>query len=130
MRRERKPDADLAGRKVLIVEDEFYLATEIAEQVERAGGIVLGPFRDASASLEHLDAGPDCAVVAINLGQGPSFMVAEALQRHGVPFLFLTGYDAAMIPPQFAHVERIEKPANTSRVIDAIARLSGDGGVH
>jgi CheY-like chemotaxis protein len=125
MIRERKPDADLCGAKILIVEDEYYLATEIAEQVERAGGTVLGPFPDGPASLEQLDADPDCAVVDINLGQGPSFVVAEALQRRGVPFLFLTGYDAATIPPEFAHVERIEKPANTSRVIDTIARLSG-----
>ncbi|UZK67789.1 response regulator [Sphingomonas sp. M1-B02] len=129
MMRERKPSADLGGMRILVVEDEFYLATDIADQIERAGGTVLGPCADASAGVAELDASPDCAVIDINLGQGPSFEMAEALKRRGVPFLFMTGYDAATIPLEFAHVERVAKPADTSRVIDAIARLTGGGRV-
>ncbi len=125
MMRERDTGPDLRGMKVLVIEDEFYLATEIEERIERAGGTVLGPCPDVPAGLAQLGANPDCAVVDINLGQGPSFEIAGVLEERGVPFLFLTGYDAATIPPVFAHIERIEKPADTIRVIDAIARLTG-----
>lgn len=125
MTRERRPGADLSGLRILVVEDEYYLAADIADQIERLGGTVLGPCPDAAAGVAELDSGPHCAIIDINLGEGPSFEVAEALAETGVPFLFLTGYDAATIPAQFAHVERIEKPGETSRVVEAVARLTG-----
>lgn len=124
MMRNQRASANLSGTNVLVVEDEFYLATEIAEQIERAGGSVLGPCPDAYSGIKALDAHPDCAVLDINLGQGPSFEIARALKEQGVPFLFLTGYDAAVIPSEFAHIERIPKPTDGYRVIDAIAGLT------
>lgn len=127
MTRQRVPRADLSGMSILVVEDEFYLAADIAEQIERLGGTVLGPCPDALAGVAELDSSPHFAIVDINVGQGPSFEMAEALTKRGVPFLFLTGYDAATIPSEFAHIERIAKPADTSRVIEAIARLTGAG---
>jgi len=118
------PAARLKGKNVLIIEDEFYLAVELQEAVERAGGQVIGPCPDAAAGLNEMDKGrPDCAVVDINLGEGPSYEMAEALQRRNVPFVFLTGYDAPAIPSQFAGIERVEKPASINRVVEALAGL-------
>jgi DNA-binding NarL/FixJ family response regulator len=98
---------------------------EIKEAIERAGGHVLGPCADApAASSEMAREIPHCAVVDINLGYGPSFEVADELKRMGVPFLFLTGYDAPTIPRHLADVERVEKPAESDRVINAIVRLT------
>jgi len=86
---------------------------------------VLGPFADApGASSEMAREVPHCAVVDINLGYGPTFEIAEELKQKGVPFLFLTGYDAPTIPRHLAHVERVEKPTQSNRVIEAIARLT------
>jgi DNA-binding NarL/FixJ family response regulator len=120
-----KPPIDLAGTRVLVVEDEFYLAIELKEAVERAGGEVLGPCPPKKAVAWELSRGiPDCAIVDINLGAGPSFETAETLQGHGIPFLFLTGYDAPSIPTRLAHIERFEKPAETNRVLAAVGRLS------
>jgi len=116
----KKSGADLSGAKILLVEDEFYLAIDMKEQIEDAGGTVLGPCKDSIAAIEHIEEGPDCAIVDINLGQGPSFAIAEVLAERSVPFLFLTGYDAATIPPRFAEVECIQKPASAPRVIDAV----------
>jgi len=116
---------DLSGTTVLVIEDEFYLAMDVKEGIEQAGGTVCGPWPDAADGLAELRRGvPDCAVVDINLGQGPSFKIAEELKRRNVPFLFLTGYDAPSIPPGFAEIERIEKPAGAERVVEAIARLA------
>ena len=114
----------LKGRHVLIVEDEFYLAMDIKDGVERAGASVLGPSSDVEASLEIIERDrPDYAIVDINLGHGATFEIAEELECKKIPFLFLTGYDAASIPPGFAHIDRFEKPANVARIIEAIARL-------
>ncbi len=117
---------DLSGTTVLVVEDEFYLAMDIRDAVEGAGGRVIGPCQDSSAVLSELRRQiPDCAVVDINLGNGASFEITEELQRRQVPFLFLTGYDAASIPPELARIERIEKPSEMHRVLEAITRLAG-----
>lgn len=116
--------ADLGGIKVLVIEDEFYLAAELEEQVEQGGGTVLGPCPDIPAAMTQLDAGPDCAVVDINLGQGPSFEIAEVLRERSIPFLFLTGYDMAVIPPEFADIECLQKPVDTARVMNALAHLA------
>lgn len=117
---------DLSGTIVLVVEDEFYLAMEIKEAIEAAGGNVLGPCAGAAeASSQIAREMPHCAVIDVNLGHGPSFEVAEALQRLGVPFLFLTGYDAPTIPDHLAQVERVAKPAHSNLVLETIVRLTG-----
>lgn len=119
--------ARLRGTNVLVVEDEFYLAMDIKDEIERAGGKVLGPSPDAASTLTMIDQeAPDCAIVDINLGEGASFEVAAELQRRSIPFVFLTGYDAASIPPELADVQRFEKPADAGRVIEAVTRLAGN----
>jgi ActR/RegA family two-component response regulator len=122
--RVRKPALDLSGTKVLVMEDEFFLAFDLKEQIEDAGGTVLGPCMDVADGIAQLEAEPTCAIVDINLGHGPSFEIAGELQQRDVPFFFLTGYDAPSIPPAFASIERIEKPAEASHVMDAVARLA------
>lgn len=76
------------------------------------------------AVLEH--EAPSCAVVDINLGKGPTFEIPVKLRERGVPFVFLTGYDADVIPLAFADVERLEKPVVASRLVKAIERLCGN----
>ena len=118
----RRPD--LTGLAVLVVEDEFHLATDLAQAIERSGGMVIGPYatvEDGTAGLEAAKA--DCALVDINLGEGPCFAMADALSASGVPFVFLTGYDAHAIPDRFSTVERVEKPTDHLRVLEALVRL-------
>ena len=118
-----------SGSTLLVVEDEFYLAMDVAEGIERAGGSVMGPCSDVETSIAELRREtPHCALVDINLGQGPSFEVAHELKRRHVPFLFLTGYDAPAVPPEHAGVERIEKPADTNRIVAAVCRLTAEAG--
>jgi two-component SAPR family response regulator len=66
---------------------------------------------------------PDCAIIDINLGSGPSYDVAASLRASQVPFLFVTGYDAGAIPPEFSDIERLEKPVNEFRMLHTLARL-------
>lgn len=115
----------LSARSVLVVEDEYYLAIEVAEQIERDGGSVIGPFATAGEGLASLaDRTPDCALVDINTGEGPSFVLADALLAQGVPFAFLTGYDAGSVPDRFSGIERVQKPAHTRTVIEALSKLA------
>ena len=117
-------EADLSDRRVLVVEDDYYLATDSARALRGAGAEVMGPCaseEDARAALNDLR--PDAVVLDINLGTGATFKLAEHLKDNGIPFVFVTGYDPDVIPAEFDGVERLEKPVQLRQVVGAVARL-------
>src|SRR3546814_11969765 len=102
----------------------FFLAEDGRDTLERAAATVLGPVSNAEDALSLLDQEtPDCALVDVNLGAGPEFECALALKARNVPFVFLTGYDADVIPPEFAGAPRLEKPTESRRKLAAVAAL-------
>jgi DNA-binding NtrC family response regulator len=119
-------EADLSGLHVLVVEDDFYLATDAARALEGAGAEVIGPCPDeASARAAIEEQRPGAALLDINLGAGPSFKLAEVLKDLSIPFVFTTGYDTEAIPAEFDHIERLQKPIALRQIVGAIARLVG-----
>lgn len=117
-------EADLRGLRVLVVEDDFYLATDTARALQGAGANVLGPCPNEEAARDALaDEHPDAAVVDINLGAGPSFKLAETLKDRGIPFVFTTGYDPEVIPTEFEGVQRLQKPVPLRQIVAAVSKL-------
>ena len=117
---------DLGGRRVLVVEDEYYIASDTARALQGAGAEILGPCASEDAARTQLEGQrPDAALVDINLGRGPSFKLAEILLERQIPFVFVTGYDQEVIPEKFAGVERLQKPVQLRQMVDAVARLVG-----
>ena len=93
-------EASLAGRHILVVEDEYFIAAELSRSLEDMGAIVVGPVATsdkAIAIVETAGARIDGAVLDINLEGMPAYVVAETLARRAIPFVFATGYDAAAI---------------------------------
>jgi DNA-binding response OmpR family regulator len=114
----------LRGLSVLVVEDQYYLATDICEWLRDAGAQLVGPAPNARAACELIDAELfDAAVVDINLGMGPTFAVAQKLAENEVPFLFATGYDQSIIPAEYRNRPRIEKPFKGPDVVSAVLEL-------
>ena len=119
-------EADLSGQRVLVVEDDFYLATDAARALEGAGAEVIGPCPDEeSARAEIEEQRPDAVLLDINLGAGPSFKLAATLKDKGIPFVFTTGYDPEAIPAEFDKIGRLQKPMQLRQIVGAIARLVG-----
>lgn len=117
-------EPELSGYRILVVEDDYYLATDAARALQGAGAEVMGPCPTEEAARAELDGQhPHAVVVDVNLGQGPSFKLAETLAEHGIPFVFTTGYDPEVIPKQFDHVERLQKPVHLRQIVGAISRL-------
>ena len=113
---------DLAGRRVMVVEDLYYLAMDVKAALAEAGAHVVGPFPNGKAASKKLTEGaPDCAILDVNLGEGASYELARTLRSEGVPFLFFTGYDPGAIPVEFADVRRLEKPVETARLLEAVS---------
>ena len=115
----------LAGRRVLIVEDEYFIADEMHRAFEEAGAAMLEPVGQVQEALaliartEHIDV----AILDINLHDVMVYPVADALSERGVPFLFTTGYDQTALPERYAAVRRLEKPVEAAVVLREIRRL-------
>jgi CheY-like chemotaxis protein len=62
----------LAGRKVLVVEDEYFLADDVAKGLEANGAEVIGPVGDIDGALDLIEdsEGLDAAVLDLNLPGG------------------------------------------------------------
>jgi ActR/RegA family two-component response regulator len=112
--------SSLAGRHILVVEDDYFVAGAVARALVARGAIVLGPAPSvdralcAIADAEVIEA----ALLDINLAGEMVYPVAEELSLRGVPFAFATGYDRLAIDPRFAGVPRFEKPID----LDGMAR--------
>jgi PAS domain S-box-containing protein len=97
--------------RVLLVEDEALVAMMIQETLKEFGYQVVGPLNTASEALAAAREGHfDAAVLDINLGDGLVYTVAEILSVRGVPFVFVTGYDADSVDPRFSEVPILQKP--------------------
>ena len=114
------PTPDLTGRRILVVEDEFFIADDIARALTSLGAEVVGPAADLKGAKALLSEGSiDWAVLDINLQGEMVYPVAQALQERSIPFIFATGYDRASIPSGFADVPHWEKPFDPG----ALARI-------
>ena len=114
----------LAGRTVLVLDDDFYLAEDAANALRSAGAEVSGPHATAADAIEAVTRRPvDAAVLDANLGAGPSFEVAHALRDVAIPFVFMTGYDQKAIPERFADVVRLQKPTIPRDIVRAVSAL-------
>lgn len=114
---------------VLVIEDDYYIADDMRQWLENAGARVLGPYPDAETAFEALEQHhADCAVVDVNLGQGPSFDPARDLLARGVSVVLVTGYDAKVIPTELSHLPCLHKPTESQKIIKAVHDVCGAAG--
>jgi len=113
------------GRRVLVVEDEYFVACDIARALAQGGAEVIGPAPDADGALALLDQHQaiDAAVLDINLKGETVYPVADKLRARGVPFGFATGYDDAALPGSYRDVPRWEKPFDIAKLVGAVAEM-------
>lgn len=114
----------LAGCKILVLEDEFFLACDLAAAVEAAGGRPLGPVNNPATALALLeDERPDLAIIDMNLHGASSLPVAQRLRQLGVPFLILSGYEREALPEALHDAPLCLKPVLSEAVTQRLAEL-------
>jgi DNA-binding response OmpR family regulator len=117
---------ELEALSVLVLEDDYFLAHDAKDALERAGARVVGPYHDAAQAIAEVDREkPNCALVDVNLGRGPNFAPARALIARGVPVAFLTGYDIEALPDDLADMPWLQKPINEGGVVSAVQTICG-----
>jgi two-component SAPR family response regulator len=110
----------LDGIRVLVVEDEFFIALELETIIRNLGGTVAGP-------VAHLDAARtvirqekiNCAILDVKLDGNTSLPLADDLIASGLPVILVSGYDSAQLPNRFADTPKLGKPVS----VDELARV-------
>jgi CheY-like chemotaxis protein len=112
----------IAGKTILIVEDEFIVAAMLSDVLEDVGASVVGPAPSVAEALEMAGQGSiDCAVLDWNLGGESGAPVARAMIAQGIPFVIATGYGG--VEAEFAGITVLPKPYSSARLIDALKAL-------
>jgi CheY-like chemotaxis protein len=105
-------DTTRPSPRILVVEDEYLLADDLADGLAALGAIVIGPVGGLDEALSLLENTPeiDAALLDINLRGEMVFPLADALAVRGVPYLFATGYGHEGIPERYQRARVLEKP--------------------
>ena len=112
--------------KVLLVEDEFIIALGMELALLDLGCTVLGPAASAAQALALIDRErPDVAVLDVSLLDGLVTPVAERLEVLGVPFVLVTAYGTAQLPPPLRAAPLLPKPVNDNDLRRLLPRLLG-----
>lgn len=118
--------AKLAGKRVLVIEDEYMIADDLRRLFEANGTTVAGPYSSSASAMNALPEETfDCAVLDIALSGNAVYPLAAELRRRNTPFAFLTGFSRDGVHPDFADIPMLEKPYDNARVIQLVLRLLG-----
>jgi DNA-binding response OmpR family regulator len=116
---------ELNGKRIIVVEDDYLLATDVCRELRDLGATVLGPAPTPVYAMQlvgHTQI--DAAVLDIGLHGTTVFQVAAMLQDRGVPIVFATGSDRASLPLRFRDTPMLEKPLDREKLIAEIMALT------
>ena len=118
----------LSGKRILLLEDEVFIAVDLCHALERAGANVLHA-RTLSQGLEIIEANEfDAAILDVTLGGADTCApIANALRRVGTPFVLHSGdleVQGEVISTLDAPV--VAKPAPPEAVVGRLVRLMRD----
>jgi CheY-like chemotaxis protein/CRP-like cAMP-binding protein len=121
----------LSGKSILVVEDEYHIATEMASHLLSAGINVVGPASNADNALALISERPDLAgaILDIRLGDTNVFPVADELKRLSVPYVFATALEPDQIPARHADKIVLRKPVEDEAIVAALTQVIQEGSV-
>jgi DNA-binding response OmpR family regulator len=115
----------LAGRKVLVVEDDPFIAAELHDALALDGARILGPVPSVRAAMAAIEAAtPDAAVLDVNLKDASSAPIADALRERAVPVVLVTGYPRGLLDdPGLRDTPILPKPLRPQHLLDLLGDL-------
>lgn len=110
--------------RILIVEDEPFIASDIAQAVESAGGVVVGPAATVAQALALVQASVlEAAILDVNLPDGHIGPVLESLRQH-VAVIIHSGVGLPQkVRDRFPHVPVYFKPTPAEVLVTRLFSL-------
>lgn len=121
----RREQGELHDKRILLVEDNAVIASEMCETLEKFGCIVVGPGRTLNEAMRLAADEPiDAALLDVDLGGAPVYPVAEFLATQGTPFAFCTGFAIEHdIRVRWPDATALQKPVSQTEVAATINDL-------
>lgn len=122
-------EQELPGLRMLLVEDESPIASDVASTLLELGCVVLGPVTTVEGALDLSRTGqPDMVITNVTLRGCMTHPLLQTLSERGMPYVVVTGGsgDAA-----FSHTEGaliLHKLTDESALIQAIGSVLDERG--
>ena len=115
----------LRGLDILVVEDHYFVATELTRVLRELGADVIGPV--SRLPLDGLIASRDLdlALLDVQIVGGTCFPLVDEMTSRGIPVALVTGYGADSLPPRYRALLRLDKPVERNNLTAAVLQLAG-----
>ena len=110
----------LTDKRILVLEDEPLIAMDIEHILRDAGASKVALCTALDAEELQRFASYDAAVLDLNIGGTSSFPVAEALKRHAIPFIFVSGSQVSSESPILNDVAVVSKPFDRDDLVQSL----------
>ena len=115
----------IAGKCVLVVEDDYVLAREVCSDLTRHGAQILGPaptvhYASLIMGKRHLDG----AILDIKLFGEEVYELVDVLIARGVPIIFATAYQPERIDARYRMLDVLPKPLDFAHLRRKVAAFS------
>jgi DNA-binding response OmpR family regulator len=111
----------LKGYRLLVVEDEYLVAAELAAALRQSGAFVLGPVPGMNAARTlALELVPDCVLLDVNLRGERAFELADELRELGIFTVLTTGHDREYVVRRARGTACFQKPLDIPELVDCI----------
>ena len=99
-----------------IVEDNLLISLDLKKHLKQLGIDKVDIFGDISSAREALvKVKPSMMFLDVHLGNENTFQLGIEIQKHSIPFLFITGYGEAIeLPDELTGVDILTKPVDTT----------------
>ena len=118
----------MAGRRILVAEDNVILSMHLCDVLEDAGATVIGPFVQADEALDALSSematgSCDAALLDVHLATGDSRPIAERLAEADIPFAYFTSCASHDLSAWPGDAPVVTKPATSAQVVAALSSV-------
>jgi DNA-binding NtrC family response regulator len=115
----------LAGKTIMIVEDDAALALDLLTSLTDAEAKVIGPITDLDEAARLVEGSRcDAVILDLRVGDRNATSFAHLLLQRRIPFLVYTGYpDSAYLELDWAGCRLLSKPADIECVMNVLSEL-------
>lgn len=103
--------------RVLILEDDPFIALDLQGIVENEGHQVVGVHRSLAEARKRLSDAFEFALLDIDVVDGKSFELASALDERKIPFAFVSASNRNDLPARFRDARFVAKPYNEAAIV-------------